>query len=110
MPEPDGWLLPTGDGSILRVHARPGASKPGVAGFHGDAVCIRVRARAVEGAANRELLTTLAEALAVAPSTLVIESGAHGREKRIRVRGVDGAAIRARLATVLFVDKPGTHD
>jgi uncharacterized protein YggU (UPF0235/DUF167 family) len=81
-----------------------------VAGFHGGAVCVRVRARAIEGAANRELLSTLATALDVAPSSLAIEAGAHGREKRIRVRGIDGAAIRARLATRLFVDKPGTHD
>lgn len=106
MPEPDGWVLPAPGGSVLRVHARPGASRAGVAGFHGDALCVRVRARAVEGAANRELLATLAAALDVAPQALELASGAHGRAKRIHVRGLDAATVRAKL----FVDKAQPHD
>jgi uncharacterized protein len=105
-PEPDDWLAPVSDGCVLRVHARPGASRPGIAGFHGAALCVRVRARAVDGAANRELLATLADALDVVPQSLEITSGAHGREKRIRVRGLDAAAIRRRL----FVDKAQPRD
>ena len=105
-PEPDGWVLSTSDGSVLRIHARPGAARPGVAGFHGDALCVRVRARAVDGAANRELLATLAAALDVPPQSLEIASGAHGREKRIRVLGVDAGAVRGRL----FVDKAQPRD
>lgn len=103
-------MLPAQEGSLLRVHTRPGARRPGVVGFHGAALCVRVSARAVEGAANRELLATLATALDVAPQALAIASGAHGRDKRIHVRGLDPAAIRARFAPVLFVDKPGRHD
>jgi hypothetical protein len=95
------WVRPAPDGAILRVHARPGAAKPGVAGLHGDAVAVRVRARPVEGAANRALVDVLAEALRVAPSALAIESGTHGREKRVRVRGCDAATVVARLAPLL---------
>lgn len=105
-PEPDGWILQTADGSVLRIHARPGASRPGIAGFHGEALCVRIRARAVEGAANRELAATLAVALDVAPHAVEIASGTHGREKRVRIRGLDVAAVRARL----FVDKAQPRD
>jgi uncharacterized protein (TIGR00251 family) len=105
-PEPDGWVSSAADGSIVRIHARPGASHPGIAGFHGDALSVRVRARAVDGAANRELLATLAAALDVPPRSLEIASGAQGREKRILVHGLDAAAIRARL----FVDKAQPRD
>ncbi len=105
-PEPDGWVLQTPDGSVLRIHARPGASRAGVAGFHGDALCVRIRARAVEGAANRELTAILAAALDVAPQAVELASGAHGREKRVRIRGLDVAAVRARL----FVDKAQPRD
>jgi uncharacterized protein (TIGR00251 family) len=95
--ERDGWIVSAPDGSVLRIHARPGASRPGIAGFHGDALSVRLRARAVDGAANRELLATLADALDVAPQSLAIASGARGREKRIHVHGLDAATIRARL-------------
>ena len=95
------WVRPAPDGAVLRVHAKPGASKPGVAGLHGEAVSVRVRARPVEGAANRALLEVLAEALRLAPSALEIESGAHGREKRVRIRGCDAATVASRLAPLV---------
>ncbi len=59
---------------------------------------VRVRARPVEGAANRELLAVLADALRVARSALAIEHGTRGREKRILVRGMDAGTVLARLA------------
>jgi uncharacterized protein YggU (UPF0235/DUF167 family) len=56
-----------------------------------------VAARAVEGAANRELVRFLAAALGIRPSALSIEAGLHGRDKRVRVRGVGVDAVVARL-------------
>lgn len=64
----------------------------------------------MEGAANRELLQVLAGALGVRPSTLAIEAGALGREKRVHVEGLDVAAVRARLAPALSVDRGGGHN
>lgn len=65
-----------------------------------------MRARPVEGAANRELVVVLAEALAVRPAAISVVSGEHGRTKRVRVDGIDVATAAARLAP--FVDKaPG---
>jgi uncharacterized protein (TIGR00251 family) len=67
-------------------------------GVHGDALAVRTRARPVEGAANRELVDLLAGTLGVRPRDLEIVAGAGSRDKRIRVTGLDPAAVRARLA------------
>ena len=44
----------------LSVHAQPGARRTEVQGLHGDAIKIRISARAVEGAANEALLEFVA--------------------------------------------------
>jgi uncharacterized protein len=88
---------------MLRVHVRPGASRPGVIGLHGGALALRVGARPVEGAANREVVAVLADALEVAPSTLEVVSGARGRDKRVRIHGLDPATVQRRLAPSLRV-------
>jgi uncharacterized protein (TIGR00251 family) len=101
------WIGATPDGVVIRVHAQPGAARSRIAGTHVDALKIQVRARPVEGAANRALAEVLAEALAVRPAASVV-GGAHGREKRLAVDGLDVATACARLAP--FVDKGGTPD
>ena len=93
-----GWVRDAPEGALVRVHAKPGAGTAGVQGLHGDALAVRVRARPVEGAANRELLAVLADALRIARSALAIEHGTRGREKRILVRGLDAGTVLARLA------------
>jgi uncharacterized protein (TIGR00251 family) len=96
-------VVPEGGGSLLRVHVRPGASRPGVAGLHAGALALRVAARPLEGAANREVLAMIARALDVAPSTVELVAGARGRDKRVRIRGLDPAAVERRLASRLRV-------
>ena len=96
-------MVPEGGGSLLRVHVRPGASRPGVAGLHGGALALRVAARPIEGAANREVLAVIATALEVAPSAVELVAGARGRDKRVRIRGLDPAAVERRLAPRLRV-------
>jgi uncharacterized protein (TIGR00251 family) len=83
------------------VHVRPGAAHSEIAGLHAGVLCVRVAARPVEGAANRELLRVLAEALGVRTSALGLRKGARGREKRILVDGLSEAEIVARLEPLL---------
>ena len=109
-PEPAGWLVPLPDGAMLNVHVGTGAAHAGVVGFHGAALRVRVRARPVGGAANRELLAVLAAALGVRPAALSLEAGERGREKRVRVRGVATDVVRRRLIGGLFFDTPAGHD
>jgi uncharacterized protein len=105
--EPPDWVRPAADGSILRVHVRPGAGRSALVGFHGDALCARVAARPVDGAANRELTTLLAAALGLRPAALSIVVGEHARDKGIHVRGLDAGTVRDRIGVVLCVDKAG---
>ena len=109
MVEP-GWVFPIPGGSVLRLHVRPGAARPGLDGLHGGALALRVGARPVGGAANREVLQVLAGALGVAVSSLEIAAGGHGREKRVRVRGLDPPRVRERLDPLLQFDRAETRD
>ena len=80
---------------LLHLHVVPGASRTEVAGLHGDRLKIRIKAKATEGAANRELLRFLADLFGLAPSTLEIVRGATDRRKTVRLPpGVD---VRAAL-------------
>ena len=79
-------------------------------GFHGEALRVRVAARPLEGAANRELLRLLARVLGVRPGDVELEAGAHGRGKRVRVRGLPPEKVRERLAAVLSVDRATGHN
>ena len=110
MVSEDGWLRAVSDGALLRVHVVPGAARPGVAGFHGAALRVRVAAPPVEGAANRELLRLLAGVLGIRAGDLALEVGSHGREKRVRIRGVPPETVRERLAPVLSVDRAKAHN
>lgn len=85
------------DGVILTVHVQPKASRTESAGVHGDALKIRVAASPIDGAANKELIRFLAKELSVTLSTIHIESGASGRHKRIRLRGVTAQHVTACL-------------
>ena len=51
----------------------------------------------VEGAANDALCRLVAKAAGVAPSRVSVVRGQRGRQKVVRVDGVDEAALRARI-------------
>jgi uncharacterized protein (TIGR00251 family) len=96
------WVADGPDGPELAVHVRPGAARTALAGLHDDAVCVRLRARPVEGAANRELLEVVADALGVRRSQLTLRRGARGRDKRIAVAGLAVEELVRRLAPRLL--------
>lgn len=75
------WLRAAEGGSVLRIHAQPGAAKSGIAGPHGDALKVRVAAPAVEGAANCALVEFLAEWLELSRREVTIKSGEKSRRK-----------------------------
>ena len=88
---------------MLRIHVRPGASRAGVTGMQGDALAVRVAARPVDGAANREVLAVMARALGVGTSAVELASGSRARDKRVLVRGLSPAGARRKLAPLLGV-------
>lgn len=82
----------------VRVH--PGASASSVGGAYGGALQVRVRARAIDGAATTEVCAVLADAFAVRPGAVQCERGARSRTKLITIEG-DDAVLATQLRTLL---------
>lgn len=83
----------------LTVHVQPNARASAVAGFHGDALKIRIAAPAVDNKANAALLDFLRDLLKLPASRIGIRHGAHGRRKIIEITEAD-ASLLARLEDI----------
>lgn len=77
------------DGVRLRVRVKPRASKSRVVGVREGALEVAVAAPPVDGEANAELVAFLAKRLGVGKSSVSVVSGDTGRNKLIRISGVD---------------------
>jgi uncharacterized protein (TIGR00251 family) len=75
------------------VRVVPRASRSRIAGEHEGALRVRVAAPPVEGAANEELVRTLAKELKVPLRAVEIMSGHASRLKQVRVSGASGSAL-----------------
>ena len=83
----------------LTVHVQPNAAASAVAGFHGDALKIRIAAPAVDHKANAALVDFLRGLLKLPASRIGIRHGAHGRRKIIEIADAD-ASLLARLEDI----------
>ena len=72
----------------LNVRVQPRASKDEIAGAIGGALKIRLCAPAIENRANESLVAFLSDLLKTSKSAVRIQSGEHGRNKRVEIRGV----------------------
>lgn len=79
------------------VRVIPGAPRDEFSGVRGEAVVVRLRARPVKGAANKALIKFLSDALQLSPRDICIVAGHHGREKTLRIVGLDAAELKQRL-------------
>ncbi len=74
------------DGALVfTVRVVPRAARSQVAGEHDGALRVRVAAPPVDGAANEELVRTLARALNVPARDVLITSGHSSKLKQVRV-------------------------
>jgi uncharacterized protein (TIGR00251 family) len=81
----------------FEVHAKPRAKVSRIVGTREGAVVIALAAPPVDGAANQELVRTLAEALGVARRDVTILRGESSQKKLVAVAGLDQATLLARL-------------
>ena len=72
----------------FNVRVQPRASKDEIAGAVGGALKIRLCAPAIENRANEALVAFLSDLLKTSKSAVRIQSGEHGRNKRVEIRGV----------------------
>jgi len=85
-------------GVLLRIRVIPRAGKTAIAGTRGDALLVRLAAPPVDGAANEALLELLSATLRVAQRQLHLVAGAHGRDKRVKVEGIQLETALAALS------------
>ena len=89
-------VLETRDTGVrFRVRVKPRAKRSQVLGVREGVLDVAVAAPPVDGAANEELVRTLARALSVPQGAVEIVSGAAGRSKLISVRGLSEAQVKA---------------
>jgi uncharacterized protein (TIGR00251 family) len=84
------------DGVVsFAVRVQPRASRDEIAGGWQQGLKIRLTAPPVDDRANRALRRFLAACLKVPVAAVRIASGEHSRTKRVEVRGITAAAVRA---------------
>ena len=78
----------TGESVTQRIKAQPAASKNECCGLYDeDAIKIRIKAPAVEGAANKELIKFLSKQFKIAKSNIVFISGQQSKIKIVQQKG-----------------------
>jgi uncharacterized protein len=83
---------------LLRVRLTPRAAREQVTLQDDGSLAVRVCAPPVDGRANTALERAVSGALGVAPSRVSLVRGARGRDKTLRVEGLDDAAVRRLLS------------
>jgi len=82
----------------FEVRAKPRAKKSEVRGVRDGVLEVSLAAQPIEGAANAELIETLARALGVPKSSITIVHGATGRNKLVEIAGVSAETVRRVLS------------
>ena len=82
----------------ITVRVQPGASKDEVVGWEEGVLKIRLRARAVEGKANKSLVDFLSSALGLRPRQVALIKGEKSRQKLVQVDLPSLEEVDARLA------------
>ena len=81
----------------VAVRVIPRASRNAIVGVRRGALCVRLQAPPVDGAANRALIRFLGKQLGVPPRAVSLVRGDTGRDKLLRIEGVALADVE-RLA------------
>lgn len=73
----------------LTIQTTPNAPRSEIVGWLGDRLKVKVKAPAVEGKANAELLRFLAECFGVRPQAVTLVRGGTARLKTVHIEGAD---------------------
>jgi uncharacterized protein (TIGR00251 family) len=85
-------------GVVIRVHAKPRASRSRVVAVTEGALAVAVAAAPVDGAANEELVRTLAAHFGIPRRRVTLLAGDTSRQKRVHLAGLTAGDV---LATAL---------
>ena len=88
------------DSSVaLSIHAKPGSKISQVTSMDGSVVDVQISARAVEGAANAELIDYMATVLKVKRRQISIIAGEKSRDKTLLINNMEISDILKALET-----------
>ena len=94
--------MTTKEGAVrVEVQAKPRARHSRVQSVREGALVVQLAAPPVDGAANEELVTTLASVLGVPRRDVVLVRGDTSRNKMVEVRGLSAQEVGMRLARAL---------
>jgi uncharacterized protein len=79
----------------LSVQISPNASRSEVVGWMGDKLKIKIKAPAVEGKANAELLRFVAGKMGVRPNRVMILRGETSRAKLLQIEADEAGVLAA---------------
>ena len=91
----------------LTLQITPNARRSEVVGWMDDRLKVKIKAPAVEGKANAELVRFLGELFGVRSSAVTLLRGETARLKVVRIDGVDESEKEQRL---IFLKKTEKHD
>ena len=90
-------IKPRKDGIQFSAIVQPRSSKNKICGLHGESLKIHLTSPPVDGKANKMCVKLLAKILSVSPSRIVIVSGQTGRNKIIRVEGINTSEFLTKI-------------
>lgn len=82
---------------LLAIRVTTRAAKDAIMGEREGRLALSVRAAPTDGEANAAVIKVLAKAFDVSKSSVILERGARGREKSVRIVGLSVEKARARL-------------
>jgi uncharacterized protein (TIGR00251 family) len=91
------WLRETADGVLVDLVVQPRASRTRVVGEHGDRLKLQIAAPPVDGEANAELVSFLADAFSVPKRDVALVSGETGKRKTVRLPVTAAVALSVLL-------------
>ena len=82
-----------------KVHVIPGSKLNQIVGYMDDgSLKIKLKAKPVEGKANKELIKYLSEVLEIKTSEIEIDSGLNSRNKKISIWNVEKSWILQKMS------------
>ena len=85
------------NGVFLRVHAKPRSSKSRVLGVREGVLDVAIAAPPVDGAANDELVRTIAAHFGIPRRRVRLVSGESSKHKRVHLAGLSAGDILAKV-------------
>ena len=85
---------------VIRVRVIPKAPESDIVGRIGSTIRLKVAAPAIDGAANLELCSFLADFFEVRPRSVKIVRGEKGREKTVEIEGRKEEELKCMMESI----------